>query len=314
MKTRMPYRSILGPPLGVAQHRRTLGHGAWSDRDLRSQLGGVAGAQQPRRCHLDSSPRSPRRQRPARPSSLLADRTSGAGDCNLCDPERRERYRVAGGSTASTRADRFADSPANTEPCFLQRVRQAQESVRGRSEAPIRRNTGGVRREVWAPRSRRRLAPRTWERDAAVYNKHLLHRLGGRPIAEIDTEACALAGGARKGRGGGPDDDQGDQHCLQRLWRGGPAASSDRRHHTPVALLEKPSAKRAAARWFGVRSSSTRPLPTADQFASHQPGERADGAARRVPRQLMEMTGYHPGEALALRRATWSSGSRSPRP
>jgi len=41
---------------------------------------------------------------------------------------------------------------------------------------------------VWAPRARRRLAPRTWERDSTVYRNHIAPELGERPIAELDIE------------------------------------------------------------------------------------------------------------------------------
>lgn len=43
-------------------------------------------------------------------------------------------------------------------------------------------------RDVWAPRARRRLAAKTWERDSIVYAKHIRPALGERPIAELDIE------------------------------------------------------------------------------------------------------------------------------
>src|ERR1700755_1791402 len=39
--------------------------------------------------------------------------------------------------------------------------------------------------DVWAPKARRRLAPTTWKRDTTVYNNHILHQLGGRPIGKL---------------------------------------------------------------------------------------------------------------------------------
>lgn len=42
--------------------------------------------------------------------------------------------------------------------------------------------------EVWAPRARRRLAPKTWARDSIVYEKHVRSALGGLPIVAIDVE------------------------------------------------------------------------------------------------------------------------------
>lgn len=39
-----------------------------------------------------------------------------------------------------------------------------------------------------APRARRRLAPKTWQRDSIVYEKHVRPMLGDRPIAALDVE------------------------------------------------------------------------------------------------------------------------------
>jgi hypothetical protein len=44
---------------------------------------------------------------------------------------------------------------------------------------------------VWAPRARRRLAAKTWERDSVVYEKHIRPVLGELPIAAIDIEHLA---------------------------------------------------------------------------------------------------------------------------
>ncbi len=44
---------------------------------------------------------------------------------------------------------------------------------------------------VWAPRARRRLAPKTWERDSIVYERHVRPALGDLPIAAIDVEDLA---------------------------------------------------------------------------------------------------------------------------
>ena len=46
--------------------------------------------------------------------------------------------------------------------------------------------------EVWAPRAKRRLAPKTWERDSLVLRKHVLSRLGDAAIADLDVEDLAL--------------------------------------------------------------------------------------------------------------------------
>lgn len=42
--------------------------------------------------------------------------------------------------------------------------------------------------DVWGPRARRRLAPKTWERDSTVYEKHIRPVLGDRPIGALDVE------------------------------------------------------------------------------------------------------------------------------
>lgn len=52
--------------------------------------------------------------------------------------------------------------------------------------------------DVWAPRARRRLAPKTWERDSIVYEKHIRPVLGARPIATLDIEDLASGGTSAK--------------------------------------------------------------------------------------------------------------------
>jgi hypothetical protein len=45
--------------------------------------------------------------------------------------------------------------------------------------------------EVWEPRARRRLAPKTWERDSVVYRRHIRPALGDRRLAALDIEDLA---------------------------------------------------------------------------------------------------------------------------
>lgn len=59
--------------------------------------------------------------------------------------------------------------------------------------------------EVWAPRARRRLVAKTWERDALVYRRHIQPYLGALPLAAIDAEVLTDWQDGLEARGvGGP--------------------------------------------------------------------------------------------------------------
>lgn len=69
---------------------------------------------------------------------------------------------------------------------FYRRMRESQEAgVRMAELHGADLTLASFVDEVWAPRARRRLAMKTWERDCAVYRKHIVGELGGLPIARI---------------------------------------------------------------------------------------------------------------------------------
>jgi integrase len=159
--------------------------------------------------------------------------------------------------------------------------------------------------EVWAPRARRRLAPKTWERDSIVYEKHVRPALGGLPIAAIDVEVLVEWQDDLEEAGIGAPTLIKAMSIVSSIFR-----EAARRPRTtgvtgnPVPLLEKPRARRRR-----------RPLVWGPVVVERVRFELLVGS-RRIGRgkglaavrdalllSLMEMTGCRPGEALGLR---WS--------
>lgn len=156
---------------------------------------------------------------------------------------------------------------------------------------------------VWAPRARRRLAPRTWVRDAFIYGKHVRPILGDRPLAALDVEDLVCWQDQLERGGVGDPTIIRAISILSSVFR--EAARRPRSTgvtDNPVALLERPPAKRRH-----------RPLvwgPVVVERARYQlqVHSRRIGSAKSVMAQrdsvlvgFMEMTGCRPGEALALR-------------
>jgi integrase len=158
---------------------------------------------------------------------------------------------------------------------------------------------------VWAPRARRRLAAKTWERDAVVLERHILSPLGDRPIAEIDSEVLVEWQEQLELTGVGAPTIIKAIGILNGVFR--EAARRPRStgvDANPVVLLDRPPAKRRRRPlvWgpvvverirFQLLVNSRRINPARDLMA------RRD----TLLVSLMEMTGCRPGEALALR---WS--------
>jgi hypothetical protein len=98
---------------------------------------------------------------------------------------------------------------------------------------------------VWAPRARRLLAAKTWERDSIVYRRHVLPTLGQRPLAAVDIEDLVEWQDGLEQAGVGAPTLIKAISILSSIF--GEAA---RRPHStgvsgnPVALLAKPAAKR----------------------------------------------------------------------
>jgi integrase len=158
---------------------------------------------------------------------------------------------------------------------------------------------------IWAPRARRRLAEKTWQRDTVVLEKHILSRLGDRPIAEVDSEALVEWQDQLELTGVGAPTIIKAIGILSSVFR--EAARRPRLtgvNANPVVLLERPSAKRRRRPlvWGPVVVERVRL-----QLLVHS--RRINPARELMARRdallvaLMEMTGCRPGEALALR---WS--------
>jgi integrase len=157
--------------------------------------------------------------------------------------------------------------------------------------------------EIWAPRARRRLAAKTWERDSLVYRKHIRPLLGDRPIGSLDVEDLAEWQDRLEESGTGTPTLVKAIGILSSVFR--EAARRPRStgvSGNPVALLERPAEKRRR-----------RPLvwgPVVVERVRYEllTGSRRAGPVREVTAlrdallvALMEMTGCRPGEALALR-------------
>ncbi|HMJ72785.1 MAG TPA: tyrosine-type recombinase/integrase [Solirubrobacterales bacterium] len=159
--------------------------------------------------------------------------------------------------------------------------------------------------DVWAPRARRRLAPKTWERDSIVYERHVRPGLGDLPIAVIDVEVLVEWQDGLEEAGVGAPTLIKAMSIVSSLFR-----EAARRPRTtgvsgnPVALLEKPrtSRRRRPLVWGPVVVERVR--------FELLVGSRRIGRGKRLAAlrdvlliSLMEMTGCRPGEALGLR---WS--------
>ena len=159
--------------------------------------------------------------------------------------------------------------------------------------------------EVWAPRAQRRLAAKTWERDAIVYRRHILPTLGERPIALIDVEDLSEWQDGLERAGVGAPTIVKAIGILSSIF--GEAARRPRSTGitaNPVPLLSKPRPKRRRRPlvWGPVVVERVRYQLLLN---SRRTGPPALEAAMRdaLLISLTAMTGCRPGEALALR---WS--------
>jgi integrase len=159
--------------------------------------------------------------------------------------------------------------------------------------------------DVWAPRARRRLATKTWERDSVVYEKHIRPFLGGQPIAAVDIEDLVEWQDGLEEAGVGAPTLIKAMSILSSVFR--EAARRPRSTGVtgnPVALLERPTAKRRRRPlvWGPIVVERVRfELLVRSRRAGLDKAVAALRDALLV--SLMEMTGCRPGEALALR---WS--------
>ncbi|MEX0972650.1 MAG: N-terminal phage integrase SAM-like domain-containing protein [Solirubrobacterales bacterium] len=151
--------------------------------------------------------------------------------------------------------------------------------------------------DIWAPRARRRLAPKTWERDSIVYEKHIRPVFGERRIAELDVEDLVeWQDGLEEAGVGGPTLIKAIG-ILSGIF--GEAARRPRStgvRGNPVSLLERPAAKRRR-----------RPQVWGPVVVERVRFELVAGSLRQGPDRkvtvlrdallvsLMEMTGCRPG-------------------
>jgi integrase len=156
---------------------------------------------------------------------------------------------------------------------------------------------------VWAPRARRRLAAKTWERDSIVYAKHIRPALGARPIGALDVEDLAEWQDGLEARGVGAPTVIKAMSILSSVFR--EAARRPRStgvRGNPVGLLERPSAKRRHRPlvWGPVVVERVR-FELIARSRRIGPSGKAVAIRDGLLVGLMAMTGCRPGEALGLR-------------
>jgi len=220
-------------------------------------------------------------------------------------PSGELRYRVRWWEAGKHRSRSFrALGGEHGARAFHRKMRQAQEAGARVAYAGAQELTlAAFAADVWAPRAKRRLAPKTWKRDRAVYNKHILHQLGAHPIAGIDAEDLVGWQDSLEAAGVGAPTVIKAISILSSVFR-----EAARRSRTsgvranPVVLLDKPSAKRRR-----------RPLvwgPVVVERVRHQlllssrrinPEKDLMALRDAMLVGLMAMSGCRPGEALALR-------------
>ncbi len=159
--------------------------------------------------------------------------------------------------------------------------------------------------ETWAPRAKRRLAAKTWERDSIVYRNHILGQLGDNVIATLDAEDLVLwQEGLEQAAVGAPTIIKAISILSGILREAGRRPRSTGVTHNPVALLDRPSAKRRhrPLLWGPLVVERVRfQLLVNSRRIGPEKGLIALRDALLI--SLMEMAGCRPGEALALR---WS--------
>ena len=219
-------------------------------------------------------------------------------------PAGEKRYRVRwreGGRQRSRTFSRLTGEAGARG--FRASVSQAQQL-----RTPVEENRRGASlavfvADVWAPRAKRRLAPKSWETTSRIYNKHVLRRLGDRPMAAIDVEVLVEWQDALEAAGVGSPTIVKAIGILSSVFREAarrPRTSGVRAN--PVALLDKPAVKRRRRPlvWGPVVAECIRRQLLVE---SRRIGVRSRLSALRdtLLVAFLEMTGCRPGEALALR-------------
>lgn len=220
-------------------------------------------------------------------------------------PSGEKRYRVRWEEGRTHRSRSFHQlTGEHGARAFRDKIRSARAAGGSVVEAGAQGLTlAAFAADVWAPKAKRRLAPKTWERDTSVYNKHVLHQLGANPISNIDAEVLAEWQDGLEEAGVGAPTVIKAMSILSSICR--EAARRPRVtgvKSNPVALLDKPSAKRRRLPrvWGPVVVERVRYQLIA---CSTRIGEHKRLVALRdgLLVSFMEMTGCRPGEALAVR-------------
>jgi integrase len=220
-------------------------------------------------------------------------------------PGGEKRYRVRWREDGRHRSRSFHRlSGEHGARAFHRKVREAQEARARIAPATAPELTLAVFvADVWGPRVKRRLAPKTWETDSRIYNKHVLRQLGARPIAALDAEDLAEWQDGLEAAGVGAPTIVKAISILSGVFREAARRSrSTGVRANPVALLDKPRAKRRRRPrvWGPVVVERVRYELL---VGSRRVGSRRELAALRDALLVgfTEMTGCRPGEALALR-------------
>ncbi len=221
-------------------------------------------------------------------------------------PSGEKRYRVRWEEEGKHRSRSFRRlSGEDGARAFYQKVRQSQEAGRRLVAAGSQTLTLALFvADIWAPRAKRRLAKKTWDRDSRVYNNHVLHQLGARPIAQIDVEDLVRWQDGREEAGVGDPTLIKAISILSSIFREAarrPRSTGVARN--PVGLLDKPSAKRRRRPlvWGPVVVERVRYQLLVNSLRIN-PAKELMALRDALLVSLMEMTGSRPGEALGLRR------------
>jgi integrase len=220
-------------------------------------------------------------------------------------PAGQKRFRVRWWEAGRHRSRSFRRlSGEHGARAFYRKVRETQEAGARLVEAGAQElSLAAFAADVWMPRAKRRLTTKTWDRDRVVYNTHILHQLGGLPIATLDAEDLVGWQDEREAAGVGAPTLIRAMSILSSIFR--EAARRTRStgvSSNPVSLLEKPSAKRRRRPrvWGPVVVERVR-FQLIVNTLRIEPQKRVNALGDALLVSLGEMTGARPGELLALR-------------
>jgi integrase len=157
--------------------------------------------------------------------------------------------------------------------------------------------------EVWAPIRERNLEASSFATESQIYNKHILHQLGGRPISQIDSEDVAEWKDHLEAAGVKAPTMSKAMGILSRIFR--EAATRNRStgvSSDPVAPIRRPSAKRRLTPlvWGPAVVERVRYQLIVNSLRIG-PAKKLAAQSDALLVSTMAMTGCRPGEALALR-------------